>query len=54
MKTSPFGAGRRSEDKAKVNFELNDKPTEILLDPNEWMININKKEKIEGIEVVVN
>ena len=39
--------------KAKVSFELNDKPTKITLDPNEWMINENKKYNVEGIEIIV-
>jgi len=40
--------------KAKVSFELNDKPTKIILDPNEWMVNENKKYNVEGIRIEVN
>ena len=39
--------------KAKVSFELNDKPTKIILDPNEWIVNENKKYNVEGIEIIV-
>jgi len=38
---------------AKISFELKDKPTKIILDPNEWMVNENKKYNIEGIEIIV-
>ncbi|WP_457753076.1 M1 family aminopeptidase [Thermococcus sp.] len=37
----------------KVNFELKDKPLKIILDPNEWMVNINRREEINNIEVVI-
>jgi len=40
--------------KAKVSFELNDKPTKITLDPNEWMINENKKYNAKEIEIEIN
>jgi len=39
---------------AKVSFELNDKPTKIILDPNEWIVNENKKYNVEGIEIEIN
>ncbi|ALM75954.1 hypothetical protein TBCH5v1_2052 [Thermococcus barophilus] len=38
---------------ARVEFELNEKPTEIILDPNEWMVNQNKKYNIEGVEIII-
>jgi len=37
----------------KVNFELEDKPLKIILDPNEWMVNINRREEIDNIEVII-
>ncbi|ALM76090.1 Putative aminopeptidase [Thermococcus barophilus] len=37
----------------EVSFELEDKPLKIILDPNEWMVNINRREKIDDIEVVI-
>ncbi|MCD6559671.1 MAG: aminopeptidase [Palaeococcus sp.] len=40
--------------KAKVSFELNDKPTKIILDPNEWMVNKNKKYNVKGMEIEIN
>ncbi|MBO8175079.1 MAG: hypothetical protein H0Z18_07470 [Thermococcus sp.] len=39
---------------AKVSFELKDKPLKIILDPNEWMVNVNKSKKVGRIEVIVN
>lgn len=39
---------------AKVSFELNDEPTKITLDPNEWMINENKKYNAKEIEIEIN
>ncbi|MCD6559076.1 MAG: aminopeptidase, partial [Palaeococcus sp.] len=39
--------------RTKVHFELNDAPTKIILDPNEWMVNENKKYNVEGIEIIV-
>ncbi|USS40357.1 hypothetical protein NF865_08550 [Thermococcus aggregans] len=41
------------KEKAKVIFELKDKPLKIILDPNEWIVNENKKYNIEGIEIIV-
>ncbi|WP_457753705.1 M1 family aminopeptidase [Thermococcus sp.] len=38
---------------ARVEFELDEKPTEIILDPNEWMVNENKKYNVKGIEIIV-
>lgn len=38
---------------ARVSFELKDKPTKIILDPNEWMVNENKKYNVEGIEIII-
>ncbi|AAL82189.1 aminopeptidase [Thermococcus litoralis DSM 5473] len=38
---------------AKVSFELNDKPLKIILDPNEWMVNENKKDNVKGIEIII-
>ncbi|AEC51501.1 putative aminopeptidase [Pyrococcus sp. NA2] len=38
---------------ARVEFELNEKPTEIILDPNEWMVNENKKYNVKGIEIII-
>jgi len=40
--------------KAKVSFEINDKPLKIILDPNEWMINENKEYSVDGMKVIVN
>ena len=40
--------------RAKVSFELEDKPATILLDPNEWMVNENRKYTLSGIEIIVN
>lgn len=39
--------------KARVSFELNDKPLKIILDPNEWMVNENKEYTTEGIKITV-
>jgi len=39
--------------KAKISFELNDKPIKITLDPNEWIVNENKKYNIERIEIII-
>jgi len=40
--------------RAKVSFELEDKPTTIVLDPNECMVNENRKYTLGGIEIIVN
>ncbi|WP_456424025.1 M1 family aminopeptidase [Thermococcus sp.] len=40
--------------RAKVSFELEDKPATILLDPNEWMVNENREYTLGGIEIIVN
>ena len=39
---------------AKISFELDDAPTKIILDPNEWIVNENKKYNVEGIEIEIN
>ncbi len=39
---------------ARVEFKLDEKPTKIILDPNEWMANNNKEEKIREIGILVN
>ncbi|ASA76776.1 M1 family aminopeptidase [Thermococcus sp. 5-4] len=36
---------------AKVSFELEGKPTAILLDPNEWMVNENRNYTVNGIKI---
>ncbi|WP_237702802.1 M1 family aminopeptidase [Thermococcus barophilus] len=38
---------------ARVEFELDKKPTEIILDPNEWMVNENKKYNVDEIEITI-
>ena len=38
---------------AKVGFELDEKPLEIVLDPNEWMVNENKEKDVNGIRIIV-
>lgn len=39
--------------KAKISFELKDKPLKIILDPNEWMVNKNEKYNVGGIEIII-
>jgi len=41
------------DEKAKIEFELSEKPLKIILDPNEWMVNENKEYNVNGIEVVI-
>ncbi|WP_167912989.1 M1 family metallopeptidase [Thermococcus sp. 21S7] len=39
--------------RAKVSFELEGKPTAILLDPNEWMVNENRNYTVNGIKIKI-
>jgi len=39
---------------ARLEFKLNEKPIEIILDPNEWMVNENRIYTINGIKVNIN
>ncbi|KUJ99478.1 MAG: Uncharacterized protein XD43_0862 [Thermococcales archaeon 44_46] len=41
------------DETARVEFELDEKPIEIILDPNEWMVNENKEYTTEGIKITV-
>ena len=36
----------------KLSFELNYKPSKIILDPNEWMVNENKEYNMGEIRVI--
>jgi len=35
-------------------LKLEDEPTAIILDPNEWMINMNRNYTLDGIGIEVN
>ncbi|WP_297518192.1 M1 family aminopeptidase [Thermococcus sp.] len=39
---------------ARVEFELNDKPRIIILDPDEWMVNENRVYPLKGVEIIIN
>ncbi|ASA78453.1 M1 family aminopeptidase [Thermococcus sp. 5-4] len=39
---------------AEVSLRLEDRPVKIIIDPDEWMANVNWKFEVEGIEVDVN
>jgi len=39
---------------ARVEFELNDKPGRIILDPDEWMVNENREYTLESVEIIIN
>ncbi len=39
---------------ARVEFELNDKPRIIILDPDEWMVNENRVYPLKGIMIIIN
>ncbi|ASJ08187.1 hypothetical protein A3L11_02675 [Thermococcus siculi] len=41
-------------DTATVNIELPQKPVEIVIDPNEVMVNVNREFEVDGIKVRVN
>ncbi|NJE85461.1 hypothetical protein E3E23_06440 [Thermococcus sp. CX2] len=43
-----------NEGMAEVTLSLEARPTIIVIDPNEWMANINRNFEVDGIEVVVN
>lgn len=38
---------------ARIEFELDGKPTKIILDPNEWMINENREYTTDGTKIIV-
>jgi len=37
-----------------VKFDFKEKPVEIIIDPNDWIINENGEEVIDGIKVSYN
>ncbi|MBO8182942.1 MAG: hypothetical protein H0Z28_09150 [Archaeoglobus sp.] len=40
--------------KTHVTFNIEKKPERIVIDPNEWMVNWNRKYSLGGIEIVIN